>query len=401
MKLHRVLIKAVVECLDEIFNQGKYADKVIEQSLKSNPKWGARDRAFIAENTYEIVRNKRYLNYLLSEESETEKINLEQLFSIYWYDKNQVFPENLEFNFLKSEIETRKVKANKILKIKVSIPDWLDELGKIELGENWEKEITALHQTAKVVLRANTIKSTKIDLQRVLESESIETIVHDVAADALILKERGNVFKSDAFKNGLFEVQDISSQLVASFLAPTAGMRVVDACAGAGGKTLHLSALMQNKGLIIAMDTGAWKLKELKKRAARAGSFNIETREITSNKVIKRLANTADRLLLDVPCSGMGVLRRNPDSKWKLSVDTIERTKIMQAEIICNYATMLKIGGKMVYATCSILPSENERQVQNFLSKFPTEYKLIEEKKISPLETGFDGFYMALIERIK
>jgi 16S rRNA (cytosine967-C5)-methyltransferase len=117
--------------------------------------------------------------------------------------------------------------------------------------------------------------------------------------------------------------------------------------------------------------------------------------------VIKRLANSADRLLLDVPCSGLGVLRRNPDAKWKLSIETIERTKKMQAEIISNYATMLKAGGKMVYATCSILPSENEKQVAAFLSQFSKEYKLIEERKISPAVTGFDGFYMALIEKMK
>jgi 16S rRNA (cytosine967-C5)-methyltransferase len=400
LKLHRVLVDAVIDCLDQIFNYDKYADKVIELSLKSNSKWGARDRAFIAENTYEIVRNKRFLTFILNEEKEDTKLNLEHLFSIYWYLKHNVFPEGKELKFLENKIVDRKQKAEEILKIKVSIPDWLDEFGESELNENWEKEITALHQEAKVVLRTNTLKTNKIELQRILESEGVETKFHPEAIEALILNERQNIFKTDAFKNGLFEVQDVSSQLVAAMLAPEPGMRVVDACAGAGGKTLHLSALMQNKGLIVAMDTGGWKLKELKKRAARAGCFNIETREITSNKVIKRLANSADRLLLDVPCSGLGVLRRNPDSKWKLSLETINRTKEIQLEIICSYATMLKVGGKMVYATCSILPSENEKQIQLFLENYGNSYKLIEEKKISPSVTGFDGFYMALIERV-
>jgi len=173
---------------------------------------------------------------------------------------------------------------------------------------------------------------------------------------------------------------------------------VIDACAGGGGKTLHLAALMQNKGRIIALDTENWKLEELKKRARRAGASNmIETRLIESSKTIKRLENSADRLLLDVPCSGLGVLKRNPDAKWKLSLESIEKVKELQQKILNDYLFMLKPGGLMVYSTCSILPSENERQIDKILAE-RKELQLIKQKMLYPSQ-GYDGFYMALMKK--
>ncbi|NET32873.1 MAG: RNA methyltransferase, partial [Cyanothece sp. SIO1E1] len=165
-----------------------------------------------------------------------------------------------------------------------------------------------------------------------------------------------------------------------------------------GGKTLHLGVLMANKGQVIAMDTEAWKLKELKRRAKRNGIFIIQPKPIDSTKVIKRQKESADRLLLDVPCSGLGVLRRNPDAKWKLQPEFLEKIRGEQANIISNYSKMLKKGGKMVYATCSILPSENQAQVQRFLEKHGDDFALEEERSISP-EEGYDGFYMARLVR--
>jgi 16S rRNA (cytosine967-C5)-methyltransferase len=217
--------------------------------------------------------------------------------------------------------------------------------------------------------------------------------------DALKLKNRANVFHTYAFRKGLFEMQDASSQLVSRFLEVEPGMRVVDACAGAGGKTLHLASLMENKGQLIAMDIFEHKLEDLKKRAKRNGAHNIETRVITSSKTIKKLKESADRVLIDAPCSGLGVIRRNPDSKWKLQPEHIDKIKETQAEILDQYAQMVKVGGKMVYATCSILPSENEKQVEKFLENH-SEFKLQKDLKVSPHHTGFDGFYMALLEKI-
>jgi 16S rRNA (cytosine967-C5)-methyltransferase len=282
--------------------------------------------------------------------------------------------------------------------VRESIPEWMDELGVRELGDRWEQELHALNEEAPVVLRTNTLKISKDELQRKLSEEDVQTEALADFPDALVLEQRQNVFVAPSFKEGLFEVQDAASQLIAYFLRVEPGLRVIDACAGAGGKTLHLAALMKNKGRIIAMDVEQWKLDELQKRARRAGVSNLEPRLIDSSKVIKRLENTADRLLLDVPCSGMGVLKRNPDAKWKLSAAFISEVQLTQAKILNDYSKVLKPGGFMVYSTCSVLPSENEKQVENFLASQDGKFSLVEEQHVWPSD-GFDGFYMALLKR--
>jgi 16S rRNA (cytosine967-C5)-methyltransferase len=299
------------------------------------------------------------------------------------------------------KIKGRFDELSKVRKMRESIPDWMDELGVKELGEAlWTKEIAAQNQQAKVILRVNTLKTTKEKLRALLMDANIETEYLEHQPDALQLKERANVFLTDAFKEGLFEVQDASSQLVAPLLDVQPGMRVVDACAGAGGKTLHMASLMQNKGQLIAMDLYESKLKQLKLRAKRNGAFNIEYRIIDSTKVIKKLHEKADRVLIDAPCSGLGVLKRNPDSKWKLQPEFIDNIRNVQAEVLDNYSKMVKPGGKLVYATCSILPSENKEQVNQFLTtENGKKFTFVKDMSILASETGFDGFYMALLER--
>ncbi len=396
MKLYRNLSEAVIQGLESIFTDNKYADKVIEKILKSNPKWGARDRRFIAETIYDIVRWHR----LFKEISEAEENDFWRLLGVWCLWNNTEFPDWEEFAGLsRKKIEANYEKLKDIRKIRESIPDWLDELGEKELGKEWDTELAALNEEAKVVLRVNTIKISRKELQADLEeNENILTEAPAEYPDALILDQRQNIFTRQQFKDGLFEVQDGGSQLIAPFLKPAPGMRVIDACAGGGGKTLHLAALMNNKGRIIAMDTEEWKLDELKKRARRAGVGNIEPRVIESSKTIKRLENSADRLLLDVPCSGLGVIKRNPDAKWKLTPEFMERVKELQQHILVDYSTMLKPGGLMVYSTCSLLPSENEKQVEKFLESRKDKFELLEQKWLKPSE-GFDGFYMAMIKR--
>jgi 16S rRNA (cytosine967-C5)-methyltransferase len=391
------LCEAVVEGLQSIFTDNKYADKVIEKILKSNPKWGARDRRFIAETIYDIVRWYR----LFREVSDAEEDDFWKLLGVWCLWNNTEFPDWEEFEGLnRKKIEARYEEVQSDRKIRESIPDWLDELGEKEFGNNWEKELTALNEEAKVVLRVNTLKINRKSLQTQLDHEEIASEAPSTFPDALVLEQRQNIFTRQQFKDGLFEIQDAGSQLIAPFLQAAPGMRVIDACAGGGGKTLHLASLMQNKGRIIAMDTEGWKLEELKKRARRAGAGNIETRVIESSKTIKRLENSADRVLLDVPCSGLGVIRRNPDAKWKLSIDFIERVKELQQHILADYSTMVKKDGLLVYSTCSLLPSENEKQVTAFLETHKDSFELIDQKWMLPSE-GYDGFYMALIKRIK
>ncbi|MCU0397082.1 MAG: methyltransferase domain-containing protein, partial [Cyclobacteriaceae bacterium] len=248
-------------------------------------------------------------------------------------------------------------------------------------------------------LRTNTLKLSREDLQVRLRDEGIETEMVNGFTDALKVNHYVNLFKSQSFQEGLFEVQDAGSQCIAPFLQVEPGMRVIDACAGTGGKSLHLATLMKNKGRLISMDVAEWKLEEFKMRARRAGVHNFETKVIESAKTIKRHHNSADRLLLDVPCSGLGVLKRNPDAKWKLKPDYINRLLVVQQQILSDYAWMIKPGGMLVYSTCSVLPSENANQVTTFLSKNSDYFELVEEKSLLP-SAGLDGFYMARIKRI-
>jgi 16S rRNA (cytosine967-C5)-methyltransferase len=401
MKLHRNLVFATIDSLQLIFNEKKQADKVLKNTLKRDKRWGARDRGFIAETTYDIVRWKRLYSNIADVNEPFDRSNLFRLFTVWATLKGIQIPDWPQFE----NTPTRKIKGrfdelSKIRKYKESIPDWLDELGVKELGKKWDKEIHSLNQVADVVLRVNTLKTTKEQLQNNLQDLEIETEILKGYPQALKLKERKNVFVTDAFKKGWFEVQDASSQKVAKFLNPKPGTKVVDTCAGAGGKSLHLAALMENKGQIIALDIYENKLKELKRRAKRNGAHNIETRTIDSSKVIKKLIGKADKILIDAPCSGIGVLKRNPDSKWKLQPEFLENIKNTQKEILDSYSRMVKPGGQMVYATCSILPSENENQVNDFLNRESgKDFKFVKEDKILPSETGFDGFYMALLQK--
>lgn len=396
--IHRNLLIGIHDALQEtFFQENKYADKVLERLLKANKKWGSADRQVVSVIFYDIVRWKKRLEYYIAEGAKPSNIYKLILAYLLWTKTN--YKKFEEFDGIKiADVLTKLKKGYLPTKaIEYSIPDWLAELLEKELGAKWEKEMQAMNEQAPVVLRANALKTNAKELVEMLAEENVNAFTIRGYEDAVQLEEKKNVFLTTAFKEGFFEVQDASSQKIAELLGVKEGMRVVDACAGAGGKTLHLAAKMNNKGQIIALDIFQWKLAELKRRAKRAGAFNIETRLIEDTKVIKRLHNTADRLLIDAPCSGLGVLKRNPDSKWKIDEDFINRIKTEQENILQNYSKIVKKGGQMVYATCSILPSENGLQVKKFLENNP-EFSLLKEENIMP-SGGYDGFYMALIER--
>ena len=402
MRLHRNLTFAVIDSIRDIFNEGVYADKAVEKALKRDKRWGARDRKFVAETIYEIVRWNRLYAEIAEVKTPYKRDDIWRIFSVWCILRGIALPDWNQIG----DVPVRRIKGrfdelSKIRKYRESVPDWMDELGVSELGEAfWSKEIAAQNQQADVILRTNTLNISKEMLQKKLRTENVITEFIPNHPDALRLTERANVFKTEAFHNGFFEVQDASSQLVAAFLEVEPGMKVVDTCAGAGGKTLHLASLMENKGQIIAMDIYESKLKKLKVRARRNKAHNIDMRVIDSTKPIKKLYNKADRVLIDAPCSGLGVIRRNPDSKWKLQPEFIENIKKVQQEVLQSYSKMVKPGGKMVYATCSILPSENRKQVDKFLtSESGKEFTFVKEKNVFAHISGFDGFYMALLEK--
>lgn len=402
MRLHRNLTYAVIDSIRDVFNEGAYAGKAVEQALRRDKRWGSRDRKFVAETIYDIIRWKRLYAEIAEVNEPFTRPNLWRLFSVWCVLRGIELPDWSQIEPTPSRrIKGRFDELSKIRKFKESIPDWIDEIGVKELGEKvWTKEIASLNVQAEVILRTNTLKTTKDALQAKLSEEGIETVTLPNHPDAIKLVERANVFKTEAFKLGWFEVQDASSQLVAAYLDVQPGMKVIDTCAGAGGKTLHLASLMENKGQLIAMDIYESKLRKLKVRAKRNSVHNITLKTIDSTKPIKKLHDKADRVLIDAPCSGLGVLRRNPDSKWKLQPEFLDNIRATQQEILCSYSKMVKPGGKLVYATCSVLPSENQDQVKQFLAT-NKDFKFVSDEKILSSQSGYDGFYMALLERNK
>ncbi len=297
MKLHRNLVFAVIDALNLIFNEDQYADKVVQKVLKFDKRWGSRDRGFIAETTYEIVRYKRLYSEIAEVKAPFSRPDLFRMWAVWAVLKGIKLPDWKQIEPTpERRIKGKFDELSHIRKYREAFPDWIDDLCAKALGDPlWTAESAALNQQAEVVLRTNTLKTTKNKLAKALLDEGIvaEPIELEGRSDveypsALRLPERANVFVTDAFKKGMFEVQDASSQLVAALLDVQPGMRVVDTCAGAGGKTLHLAALMENKGQIIALDVYGSKLKELKRRARRNGAHNIEPREIDSTKVIQK-----------------------------------------------------------------------------------------------------------------
>ena len=391
MKLHRNLALAVVGALTEIFDNNQVAERAVATSFEAHPKWGKRDRAFVAEHVYEIVRWRRLLEFAAQDESPWALL-VAQLARA-----EQSIPDWDEFkNYNAPWLRTRLQIPEIERAVAQSIPDWLDELGAHELGERWPDEIAALNQAAPVVLRANTLKISRDELQEKLNELGFETTTIENLPDALQLVGRKAVTRTELYKAGLFEIQDAASQMVAPFASATPGLKVLDACAGAGGKTLHLAAQMNNQGELRALDTYENKLVELSRRAARAGA-EVQI-ALANEKALKQLQSWADRLILDMPCSGTGTLRRQPDLKWRLSHEWLERLRATQREILTNYRALVAEDGEIIYATCSILPSENQEQIAWFVGEFP-EWELREERVISTAQTGFDGFYMARLGR--
>lgn len=407
MKIHKVIVDHLIQALQEILFQQKQADKVIERFFKANKKWGSRDRKFFAESAYEIVRwYKKYL-YLYHPgcaDSDQELLAhqetslLWKIWGSYYLQKFDSLPDWPELRGVISVSEEKIKSAPR--SVRESIPVWLDQLGEQEFGGEWSEIVAALNEPADVFIRVNELRTDREKLRRSLQEVDIPTEPVKDVESALRLKERRNIFASEAFKQGLFEVQDAASQMIAPMMDLVPGQRVIDACAGAGGKSLHMATVMKNKGKILSLDIYEWKLNELKSRARRQKVDIIETRWIENSKVTKRLQESCDRLLLDVPCSGLGVLKRNPDKKWKTSIEEIQRLRELQREILTNYSKFLKPGGLMVYATCSVLRSENEKQVKWFLESNP-HFELKQELHVWPQRSGFDGFYAAALIRNK
>lgn len=405
MTLHPNILSEILAALADVFARGQHVAQVVDARLQANRKWGARDRRTFAEGVYENVRWWRWHWHLaglpdaecLVPEAMSEA-RLQAVWAAYWQLRMGGDTQPSTDNRQTPEVAGANAREASRA-IRESIPDWLDAMGERDFGTDWPGLLSALNRPADVFLRANTLRISAVDLRGVLTKQGVATEPVPDLPDGLRLTERRKLNQLAAFREGLFEVQDAASQLIAPFLEVQPGQQVIDACAGAGGKTLHLAALMRNEGRLLALDIRERPLRELEQRAQRAGVQNLRIGLLQRLEAHPDLRFAADRVLLDVPCSGLGTLRRNADLKWKLTAKEVERLTRLQARILRSHSEFVRPGGKLVYATCSLLADENQRQVQAFLEERGAAWSLEQELHLRPDRQGFDGFYAARLKR--
>jgi len=285
--------------------------------------------------------------------------------------------------------------------VKFHYPEWMEASLQKLLDETLPEAMEAMNREAPVDLRVNTLKATREELLQELAREGLEPEPTPHSDLGVRLQKRGSLFAMEIFRQGWFEIQDEGSQLVAGLVQAKPGDKGVDFCAGAGGKTLALAAEMENRGRILAWDTQSKRLGQMKPRLGRAGVSNVQMRVLKNERdnVVKRHYGTVDWVLLDVPCTGTGTWRRNPDLRRRTTPRELKEAQELQRSILENASGLVKSGGRLVYATCSILPEENERQVDTFISghkEFVVDEPFL---RLYPHTDGTDGFFGAVLRK--
>ena len=349
------------------------ADAVLRSFFSTNRTLGQRDRAFIAETVFCVLRHKRLLEQLVAQPT-ARKLVCAALIKFQGYSLGQLG------TFLKSsdrdwvlELKAANIDALPAA-VRLSLPDWLyDRL----VAEMTEQETIAFGRamltTAPLDLRVNTLIADREQVLRDLRASGFDAAPTRYSPIGVRVAGKPAINRHDLFSTGAIEVQDEGSQLLGYLVAPKRREMVVDFCAGAGGKTLLMGAMMQSQGRLYAFDVSEKRLKNLAPRLRRSGLSNVHPQIIASENDIKvkRLAGKIDRVLVDAPCSGLGTLRRNPDLKWRQSPQAIDELAVKQRAILSSAATLLKPGGRLVYATCSVLAQENRKVVEAFLADHP------------------------------
>lgn len=370
-------LQATIDLLDEINTNGYPADRTMAQYFKQRRYIGSKDKAAISENFYQVLRNKLSYEYLLTAADlgtharllvacmkQCEGADLTELFSGDKYAPAPLRPQQL------SQLATISGDLSHAPQhIQLNVPEWIAPKLQAALGDSFDVEMRATNQRASTDVRVNTLKSTRAQLQQVLSNKGHSFAPTPLSEWGFRFTTRVALFALDAFKQGWFEIQDEGSQLLAQLTNVEAGQKVVDFCAGAGGKTMAMAAMMQNKGTIYACDVHSKRLEQLAKRCKRAGVHNVRSHVLSSenDKWVKKHRELADVVLLDAPCTGTGTWRRNPDARWNLSVENLADLCRLQRSILRSAQRLLKPGGVMYYATCSLLLEENEQQVEQFL----------------------------------
>jgi len=422
-------VAASIELLEAIEEAGrKPADAVANGFFRERRFIGSGDRRAISDRVWGVLRARRRLGWLLEyvggEPSARMLVaaslllegwdlaGVEQSFSGGKFGAARL--EDFERAVLR-KIEGRSLEHPAMPEyVRLELPEFVVPLLRDRFGAKLEAEIAALGDEAPLDLRVNLLKSTLSEATALLVAEGIEAVSMKFSPLGLRVQGRRPVTSGKAFQDGKIEIQDEGSQLVAILVGAKPGMRVVDWCAGAAGKTLALAALMQNKGQIVACDVSAPRLEGAVKRLRRAGAFNVERHLIEpGDKWLKRRAGSFDRVLVDAPCSGTGTWRRNPDGRLRLTETDLIELVPKQAAILDSAARLVKSGGRLVYATCSLLPAENEQQIDAFLTRH-ADFALVPLEQawgegavpcagpylsLTPRVHDTDGFFGAVLER--
>ncbi len=402
--------------LDLILPFNEPADGVLSRYFRANPELGSLDRAFIAESAFGVLRRKRLLE-AVAEQSSGRALLLSYLVRVVGVSIRQLAgvlqPEEGEWL---GSIKSRDT-GSLPLAVQLDLPDWLFERLQAQMSEaDLVALARALQQPAPLDLRVNTLRATREEVIAKLGADKISATPTPYSPIGVRLEGKPALSKNRLFVAGKIEVQDEGSQLLGFLVAPTRHDTVVDFCAGAGGKTLMLGAMMNSQGRLYAFDVSEKRLANLKPRLKRSGLSNIHPHLIQSENdtKVKRLAGKIDRVLVDAPCSGLGTLRRNPDLKWRQTPQSVAELVAKQSAILESAARLVKPGGRLVYATCSLLREENEDVVQAFLERHPefsvssAEELLARHQiplatgsyfKLSPATHHTDGFFAAVLTR--
>lgn len=429
--LKPILFRSAAELFAAILSGTLPADAQMERYFRAHPKLGVRDRGFIAETVYACLRRRCYLDYLASGNenlnASPEAVVAAALVALQGISGRAVVENGFQGDASPLVERARTLdKALLPLGVRLDLPEWLLERLLVQYGEAETGALAdALNQAAPLDLRVNSVKATREQAMSCLAEAGFPTEVTPWSPSGLRRKERAPIFRTRCFEQGLVEVQDEGSQLLSLLVEPKRQEMVVDFCAGAGGKTLHLAALMANSGSVYAFDISAKRLERLKPRLARAGLDNVRRVAIQNERDprVQRLAGKIDRVLVDAPCSGTGTLRRNPDIKWRrVDLDNLAQT---QRTVLAAASGLVKPGGRLVYATCSLLREENEDVVMDFLATHTDfvampAHEILGRRQVNLPETfaigdrlegmalrllphrhGTDGFFAVALERRK
>ena len=415
-QLNEALMRQAGMALAMVLGPHGPADAKLSAYFRENPKLGVKDRAYIAESVYQVLRRKRLLEYL-ADGVDARRLLLAAQLRLQGISLRDLGPLLNKQQTEWAHAIKAKSTENLPLAIQADLPDWLWERLSEQYGEQEALTLArSLHLSAPLDLRANIVKATREEVLEQFAKDRIEAVPTPLSPYGIRLQSKITLNRQPMFMDGKIEVQDEGSQLLAQLVAPRRGEMVADFCAGAGGKSLALGALMRNTGRLYAFDVSEKRLHNLGQRLKRSGLSNLHSQVIVNERdaKLKRLAGKFDRVLVDAPCSGLGTLRRNPDLKWRQTPQDIEELTAKQASILQSAAKLVKPGGRLVYATCSLLREENEAIVEAFLagnSEFETvnAAEILAQQQI-PLDTGLylkllpqqhgtDGFFAVAMAR--